>query len=159
MEEVRVRLAEKKDVSEILELLRHLAKYEDELEQFTITENFLLKAIFGDSPYAQYYVLEENGHIVGTVGTFLTLSTYKGRFVLNFQDLIVKEECRGKGYGKKLIDVVFQAALEKDCCRVDWGVLGWNKPAIKFYKEVGAAMIEGNPSFSISEEQIKKFGM
>jgi GNAT superfamily N-acetyltransferase len=54
------------------------------------------------------------------------------------EDIVVTEEWRGKGAGKKLMDVLIKEAKDKGFVGINWQVLEWNEPAIKFYERYKA---------------------
>ena len=72
---------------------------------------------------------------------FHNFSTFLGRKGLYLEDLFVKPECRGKGYGKALLVRLAQIAVERNCGRLEWSVLDWNTPSIEFYEAMGATVM------------------
>ena len=135
------RFAEKADVGLILQFIRELAEYEKMLSDVVATEEILLEWIFEKQKAEVIFALEE-GREVGFALFFHNFSTFLGRAGLYLEDLYVKPECRGKGYGKGLLKVLAKIAVERGCGRFEWSCLNWNKPSIDFYLSLGAVPME-----------------
>lgn len=131
------RFAEEKDVSLILCFIKELAKYEEMLDEVVATEEILREWIF-DKKKAEVIFALEDGVEVGFALFFHNFSTFLGRSGVYLEDLYVKPEYRGKGYGKALIKKLAQIAVERGCGRLEWWCLDWNKPSIDFYLSLGA---------------------
>lgn len=140
---MNIRKAIKKDIPDMLSLIHELAIYEKEPEAVKTTPEDLLRDGFGENPFFQCIVVEENGSIQGMALYFFTWSTWEGCPSLYLEDLYVKESTRGKGFGLALLKKLAQIALEKKCKRFEWSVLDWNMPARNFYHSIGAAHKEG----------------
>jgi len=135
---VQITQAKKQDCPTILEFIRELAVYE-KLEHEVVTDVAMLeKSLFGAKPAAEVLFLEEDSHKVAIAIFFHNFSTFLGRPGLYLEDLFVKPECRGRGYGKRLLTYLAKLALERGCGRFEWWVLDWNKPALDFYRSLGA---------------------
>ena len=133
-----IRPAHVTDVPVILELIRDLATYERAPDDVTATEEQLVDVLFGDRPVAEVLLAFEAGSPVGFAFFFRNFSTWLGRPGLYLEDLFVKPEKRGKGYGRALLIYLAKIALKRGCGRMEWAVLDWNEPAIKFYHALGA---------------------
>jgi len=83
-------------------------------------------------------IAEENSEAAGFALFFHNFSTFVGRPGIYLEDLFVKPEHRGKGYGKALLRRLAEIAVERECGRLEWAVLDWNEPAIGFYQSLGA---------------------
>jgi len=136
--EFRIRLAQRDDVPTILTLIRELATYERAPNEVVATEEQLRENLFGAHPAAEVLIGEEAGEPVGFALFFHNFSTWMGRRGLYLEDLFVRPAVRGKGYGRALLVRLAQLARERDCGRMEWAVLDWNKPAIQFYLKLGA---------------------
>jgi GNAT superfamily N-acetyltransferase len=141
-ETCRIRPAAPEDVPLILSLIRQLAEYEKLLHEVKATEAELKTALFGARPYAECVIAEMGGKPAGFALFFHNFSTFLAKPGLYLEDLYVKPELRGKGVGRKLLAHLAALALARGCGRFEWAVLDWNAPAIKFYKDLGAAMME-----------------
>lgn len=137
MDEKQFRFAEEKDLSLILEFIRELADYEKMLDEVVATEDLLNEWIF-EKKVAEVIFVMENGIEVGFALFFHNFSTFLGRAGIYLEDLYVKPEYRGKGYGKALITKLASIAVERGCGRLEWWCLNWNKPSIDFYLSLGA---------------------
>jgi GNAT superfamily N-acetyltransferase len=106
--------------------------------------------LFGSSPIAHVFLAYENETPIGFALYFYNFSTFVGKPGIYLEDLYVREPFRGRGYGKALLEKLIQKAKEKDCGRLEWSVLNWNKPAIDFYKKMGAQPMEEWTTFRVS---------
>jgi GNAT superfamily N-acetyltransferase len=141
-ETCRIRPASPEDVPLILSLIRELAEYEKLLHEVKATEAGLKTALFGARPYAECVIAELGGKPAGFALFFHNFSTFLAKPGLYLEDLYVKPELRGKGVGKKLLAHLAALTLKRGCGRFEWAVLDWNEPAIKFYKSLGAEMMD-----------------
>jgi GNAT superfamily N-acetyltransferase len=133
-----IRTATAEDTKTICHLIRALAEYERLSHEVTLDEDRLREHLFGPRPFAEVLLAEEGGQVVGFALFFHTYSTFVGRPTLYLEDLFVRPEFRGRGYGKALLTALARLAVERGCGRVEWSVLNWNEPAIAFYRSLGA---------------------
>lgn len=138
---MNIRKASKKDMPQVLELIKELAIYEKEPDAVTITVADLEREGFGENPLFTCFVCEVNGKIVGAALVYFRFSTWKGR-TLHLEDLIVSEAYRGQGIGEALYRQVMTFAHQQGLKRVAWDVLDWNTGAIKFYERSGATIMK-----------------
>jgi GNAT superfamily N-acetyltransferase len=136
--EFQIRPAQLEDVPIILQLIRDLATSERAPNDVTATEKQLVDVLFGEKPAAEVLLAFEGQSPVGFAVFFYNFSTWLGRPGLYLEDLFVKPEKRGKGYGRALLVHLAKIAQRRDCGRMEWAVLDWNEPAIKFYRALGA---------------------
>jgi GNAT superfamily N-acetyltransferase len=135
---VNIRPAAEDDVGTIEELIRALAEYERLSQEVVMNSDLLRKALFGERPYAEVLIGEEDGEATGFALFFHNFSTFVGRPGIYLEDLFVKPEHRGKGLGRALLKRLAEIAVERGCGRMEWAVLDWNRPAIGFYEKLGA---------------------
>lgn len=147
-----IRPARVADVPVILELIRDLATYERAPDDVTATEEQLVDVLFGDRPVAEVLLAFEAGSPVGFAVFFRNFSTWLGRPGLYLEDLFVKPKKRGKGYGRALLIYLAKIALERGCGRMEWAVLDWNEPAIKFYHALGAKPMDEWTVFRLTRD-------
>lgn len=131
------RKAERTDVPLVLEFIRELADYEHMLNEVVATPELLEKWIFDERKAEVVFAVVE-GQEVGFALFFHNFSTFLGRAGIYLEDLYVRPEFRGKGYGKALIRELARIAVERGCGRLEWWCLDWNKPSIDFYLSLGA---------------------
>ena len=155
MEQIQFRYAEEKDAALILQFIKDLAKYENMLDEVVATEELLIEWIFKKEKAEVIFVLEENQE-VGFALFFHNFSTFLGRAGIYLEDLYVKPEYRGKGYGKALLKKLAQIAVERGCGRLEWWCLDWNKPSIDFYLSLGAEPMEDWTVYRIAGESLNK---
>jgi GNAT superfamily N-acetyltransferase len=133
-----IRAASIADVPAICRLIRGLAAYERLSHRVTLDEERLRQHLFGPRPFAEVLLVEEGGEVIGFALFFPCYSTFQARPILYLEDLFVEPEHRGKGHGKALFVALAYLAVERGWCRVEWSVLDWNEPAIRFYRSLGA---------------------
>lgn len=133
----QIRKAKESDTPIIFDLIRKLAVYEKLENEITTSVEELRENIFTNR-YAEVIIAEEDGQPVGFALYFFNFSTFLGKPGLYLEDLFVEPDCRGKGYGKKLFEELAKIAQTKKCGRLEWWVLDWNTPAIKFYESLSA---------------------
>ena len=138
MNDPLIREAIAADVPVILGLIRELAEYERLLDMVVATEASLHRSLFGPRPFAEALVLEVGGEAVGFALFFHNFSTFLGKPGVYLEDLFIRPAFRGQGLGKLLLSRVAQIAVERDCGRMEWSVLNWNEPAIRFYESLEA---------------------
>ncbi len=156
MKTLRIRPATPADVPVILELIRDLAAYERAPSEVTATEEQLLQVLFGEKPVAEVLLAFEGNTSVGFAVFFHNFSTWLGRAGLYLEDLFVRPEHRGKGYGRALLVDLARIARDRGCGRMEWAVLDWNDPAIEFYKKLGASSLDEWKIFRLTHEGIAR---
>ena len=152
----KIRAAKVDDVQIILGLIRDLATYERAPEEVVTTEEQLIDVLFGERPVAEVLLAFEKESPVGFAVYFYNFSTWLGRPGLYLEDLFVKPESRGKGYGRALLVELAKIARDRRCGRMEWAVLDWNEPAIKFYRTLGAKPMHEWTVFRLTREEIAK---
>ena len=156
MDNFAIRVAIVDDVPIILELIHALATYERAPNEVTATEQGLVEVLFGEKPAAEVLLAFENETAVGFAVFFHNFSTWLGRPGLYLEDLFVKPEHRGKGYGRALLIHLAKIARERGCGRMEWAVLDWNEPAIEFYRKLGAKPMGEWTVFRLTRDGIAK---
>ncbi len=126
----------------VLGLIRELAEYEKLGHEVVATERDLYAALFCEKPVAECIIAELDNAVIGFALFFHNFSTFVGKPGLYLEDLYVKPEFRGQGFGKKMLAHLANLAVQRDCGRFEWAVLDWNAPAIRFYQRLGAQMME-----------------
>ena len=152
----QIRPAQVEDVPLILQLIRDLATYERAPNDVTATEEQLVDVLFGPKPSAEVLLAFEDKTPVGFAVFFHNFSTWLGRPGLYLEDLFVKPEQRGKGYGRALLVDLARIARDRGCGRMEWAVLDWNDPAIQFYHKLGAKPMDEWTVFRLTQADIAK---
>ena len=135
--ELCFRLANRSDTALILRFIKELADYEKMADEVVANEQLLEEWIF-DKQKAEVIFAVADGKEVGFALFFHNFSTFLGRAGIYLEDLYVKPEYRGKGYGKSILKKLASIAVERGCGRLEWWCLDWNKPSIDFYLSLGA---------------------
>ena len=151
-----IRSATIADVPIILELIRALATYERAPNEVTATKEQLVDVLFGEKPAAEVLLAFEAGAPVGFAVYFYNFSTWLGRPGLYLEDLFVRPEDRGKGYGRALLVHLAKIAHDRGCGRMEWAVLDWNQPAIDFYRKLGARPLDDWTVFRLTRDGIAR---
>ena len=136
-----IRFAAPGDEHVILGLIRELAEYEHALDEVIATPELLAEWLF-ERKTCECLILSTGGEDVGMALFFHNFSTWLGRGGIYLEDLYVKPEHRGKGFGTALLAKLAQIALERGCGRLEWACLDWNAPSIEFYKSLGAQTMD-----------------
>lgn len=138
--DLRIRRATARDVPAILTLIRGLAEYERLAHQVEATLDRLRRHGFGRRPYFEALLCRRDRAPVGFALYFFTYSTFLARPTLYLEDLFVLPEARGRGAGRALLRALARIAVRRGCGRMEWTVLDWNTPAIRFYRRLGAGL-------------------
>jgi GNAT superfamily N-acetyltransferase len=154
-----IRPATAADTPTICRLIRGLAEYERLVDEVALDEGRLHEHLFGPRPFAEVLLAEESGAVVGFALFFHNYSTFRGRPTLFLEDLFVEPAHRGKGHGKALLRALARLAVERDCARLEWSVLNWNEPAIRFYRALGAAPLDGWTVYRLTGEALRRLSV
>jgi GNAT superfamily N-acetyltransferase len=135
---LRIDPATPADIPLILDLIRELAEYEHEPDSAQATPDQLHTALFGEHPASEAVIARLDGEPAGWAIWFQTFSTWTGKPGLWLEDLYVRPTARRAGVGKALLVYLAQVCVERGYGRFEWSVLDWNKPALDFYRTLGA---------------------
>ena len=151
-----IRPATREDARELLGLIRALADYEKLAHMVSTDEAMLERELFAPGSPAQALICRVDGEAVGMAIYFHNFSTFLGRKGLYLEDLFVKPEHRGRGYGKALLLATARIAHQRNCGRFEWMVLDWNTPSIRFYESLGAKRLDEWRLFRVTGEALEK---
>ncbi len=149
-----IRFAKRKDTKLILKFIRGLAEYEKLLDEVTADERILEESLFNKKT-AEVIIAEYNKLPVGFALFFHNFSTFLGKPGIYLEDLYIEPEYRGRGFGKKLLAFLANLCMERDCGRLEWWVLDWNKPSIDFYKSIDAVPMDEWTTFRMTGDSIE----
>ncbi|MCW8880286.1 MAG: GNAT family N-acetyltransferase [Kangiellaceae bacterium] len=138
MQDLIIRNGQPQDCELVLDFITRLAEYEKLAHEVVATKEQLHKTLFGEKAYAEVIIAEYKGKPVGFALYFYNYSTFLAKPGLYLEDLYVLPEVRGKKIGKALLVELAKVAVANGCGRFEWWVLDWNKPAIDFYRSIGA---------------------
>lgn len=137
-----IKFASVNDVPIIFNFIKELAEYEKLLDEVVATEEILREKLFGEKKYAEVILAYVDNVPVGFALFFHNFSTFLGKPGIYLEDLYVVPHMRGKGVAKKILAFLAKLTIDRDCGRLEWSVLDWNKPAIDFYKSIGATPMD-----------------
>ena len=151
-----IRPAKPEEAGRVLELINRLAVYEKCANEVVADEATLYHSLFVEKS-AEVVFAEEDGVIVGFALFFHNFSTFVGRKGLYLEDLFIVPEKRGLGYGKALLKYLARIAVERNCGRMEWICLDWNKPALSVYRSIGAVPMSEWTVQRLDEASLKAF--
>jgi len=153
---MNIRKGNPEDMKSVLELIQELAIFEKEPCAVLITVDDLMRDGFGENPLFHVFVAEVEKEIVGIALYYYRYSTWKGK-TIHLEDLIVKEKMRGTGLGSALYSEIMKQGKKDNVRRIEWNVLDWNTPAVNFYKNSGAKILEEWRVVQMDEAGINSF--
>lgn len=136
---MHIRPGTKKDLPQVLDLIKELAEYERAPQEVDNTIERMEQDGFGPEKVFDFLVAEENEKILGLALYYYSYSTWKGKCIY-LEDLVVTQSQRRRGVGRLLFRELMEIAKKKEARRLSWQVLEWNMPAINFYKSIGATL-------------------
>ena len=149
-----IRHAVEKDAGLILQFVKDLAEYEHMSDQVVATEDLLRLWLF-EKKKAEVLIGEMDGEPVAFALFFHNFSTFLGKAGIYLEDLFVKPEARGRGFGKAMLQRLARITLERDCGRLEWWCLDWNKPSIDFYLSLGAEPMEDWTIYRVTGDKLR----
>ncbi len=156
VDNLRIERAQERDVPVILSFIKELAEYERLSHEVVATEEMLRSTLFGERRVAEVLIAYEGARAVGFALFFHNFSTFLGRPGIYLEDLYVQPSARGRGIGRALLGSLARLALERECGRLEWAVLDWNEPAIRFYRRLGAVPMEEWTVFRATGETLAR---
>lgn len=153
-----IREATPADVPAIMQLIHDLAEYEKAPQEVETNEVEIAAALFADQPKVFAHVIDLDGEVIGMAIWFLNFSTWLGKHGIYLEDLYVKPEYRGRGYGLAMLKFLAALCVQRGYGRFQWWVLDWNTPSIEFYKSQGAIAMDEWTVYRVSGEALKTLG-
>lgn len=154
MSDLTIRQGRRSDVPQVMALIRELATYEKAPDEVTNTEADMEKEFDRSDPAFRLLVAEKGDTILGIAVFFVKYSTWKGRG-LYLDDIVVKEQHRGKGIGSALFNELLNIVRNEGFRQLHWQVLDWNEPAINFYRKYNATLDPEWINCKLEESQLK----
>ncbi|MXQ10121.1 GNAT family N-acetyltransferase [Microvirga makkahensis] len=137
-----IRKADERDVALVFSFIRELAEYERLAHEIDASEADIAMALFGPNPRVFADIAEWEGRSAGFALWFYNFSTFRGRHGIYLEDLFVRPEFRSKGIGRALLRHLARRCMAEGLARLEWWVLDWNEPALKFYRSIGAVPMD-----------------
>ncbi len=154
---MRIETSTQRDVPQILQMLREFAEFEKLSEFCTVTEERLSEAMFGERPCVEgLMAFDEAGNAIGYALFYENFASFRGQRGIYLEDLYTAPEMRGRGAGLAMLKHLAKIARARGCERMDWLVLKWNEPAIKFYEKIGAQIDADERHCKLVGESLKK---
>jgi GNAT superfamily N-acetyltransferase len=153
-----IRPAAREDSALIFSFIRELAEYEKLASDVVTSEAEIADALFGENPRVFCDIAECAGEPAGFALWFYNFSTFRGRHGIYLEDLYVRPEFRSHGLGKALLANLAKRCVTEGCARLEWSVLTWNMPAVRFYESLGARHSEGWLPFRLTGEALERLG-
>jgi GNAT superfamily N-acetyltransferase len=136
--QLNIRPATPADAATIANLVRELADYEKLAHEAKATPADFARELESPNPVIHVLIAEWNGEPAGFALYFFNFSTFVGRPGIYLEDLFVRPAHRSRGIGRELLRALARIAEQRDCGRMEWAVLDWNEPALRFYKSLDA---------------------
>jgi GNAT superfamily N-acetyltransferase len=152
-----IRPAAPEDLPLIASLVRELAEYEKLADQAVATEADFAESLFGPHPKAYALIVEQDGQPAGFAIYFYNYSTFLGRPGIYVEDVFIRPEFRRGGFGRAIFKYLAQKAVAENCGRMEWWVLDWNEPAIRFYAGLGAVPMDEWTVQRLTGDALKNF--
>jgi ribosomal protein S18 acetylase RimI-like enzyme len=156
MSEFRIKQADENNIPQIIALIREFAEYENLLDFCEVTEERLNAALFGETKVAEAIVVFREDAAVAYAIFYPNFASFRGQRGIYLEDIYIKQESRGRGVGEMMLKYIAKLGKERGFERMDFQVLEWNAPAIKFYEKLGAERDEEERHFRFVGESFAK---
>lgn len=150
-----IRAVQPGEEAALLQLILELAAYERLAHEVEATEARLHDALFRAGSSVEAALVREGEAIAGYALWFYNFSTFTGRHGLYLEDVYIRPEFRGRGYGEAVMRHLAGVADRRDCSRMEWAVLDWNEPAIGFYKRLGATAMDEWTVYRLKDDALQ----
>jgi len=144
---------DEKNFDEFFGLIIKLAEFEKLTPPDEAAKKRMKRHATQDNPYYEAYICRVDNKPIGYLFFFMSYSSFLGRPTLYLEDIFVLKEFRGKGYGKKMFNFLIKQAQDRDCGRMEWCALKWNKKAIEFYEKMGAKPLDEWTYFRLTQDK------
>ena len=150
-----LRFATEDDAGLVLDFIRQLAESVKLSDEVVADENQLRTTLFGERQVAEVVIASYKGEPAGFALFFHSYSTFLGQPGIYLEDLFVIPGVRGRGIGRILLSFLARLAVERGCGRLEWAVIDWNEPAIRFYKRLGAQVLEDRRTYRLTGDALE----
>jgi GNAT superfamily N-acetyltransferase len=151
---IEVRPARPGDEAEIVAMIQELAEFENAIEDCTVTENQISRALFDDQPTAFCHIAEVDGAPAAVAVWFRNFSTWDGVAGIHLEDLYVRDQFRRRGLARTLLATLARECADKGYSRLSWAVLDWNVNAIALYDNVGGRQLSEWITYRVSGPEL-----
>lgn len=154
---MNIRKADSEDLPQIVAMMREFAEFENLLGEFSLDVERLSATAFGERAFVRLLVAAEaENNLMGFALLYPKFASFRGERSLYLEDLYVRKDARGRGFGLALLKTAAKMAKAEGFARLDWQALKWNTPAIDFYHKIGAQSDESNINFRLIGEDFEK---
>lgn len=158
LKDLDIRFAVKNDSGLLLDFIKRLAAYEKKSDQVVATVSDIKKSLF-ENKYAEAVIAYYNNAPIGFAVFFHNFSSFLGKPGIYIEDLYVDEKHRGMGVGSRMLSFIADLALRRGCEILEFSVLKWNKPSIRFYKNLGAEEKNEWSNYRFSGRALKRLAL
>lgn len=151
-----IRPAKPDEAGLVLDFIKKLAEYEKCSNEVVTDETTVYHSLFVEHS-AEVVFAEEDCVVIGFALFFHNFSTFVGRKGLYLEDLFIIPEKRGRGYGKAMLKHLAKIAVERNCGRMEWICLDWNKSALNVYRSIGAIPMDEWTVQRLTEPVLRQF--
>ena len=152
---IQFRMATDKDTATVMRFIRELAEHQRLSHALMATEDSIRKWVF-EERLADVVIACDNGEDVGFALYYRNFSTILGRVGIHLEDLYVRPEYRGRGYGKALLGFLASLTVKEGCGRLEWICLDWNRPSVEFYLGIGATPLNEWTTYRLDGEALER---
>lgn len=153
--QIRIEKVTSGEVGAVIELMREFAEFENLLDHFETTVARLDRAMFGEGAFVEGLIAFDREDAIGYALFFPYFASFRGQRGLYLEDIYIKQEYRGKGVGEAMLKKIARTAEKRGFERIDFMVLEWNTPAVKFYEKLGAVRDEDERHFKFTDGAFK----
>jgi GNAT superfamily N-acetyltransferase len=146
------------EIPTLLELIRELARFEKLEHEVEATAELLHQSLFAAPPVAGALLARSDGEAIGYAIYFFTFSSFVGRAGIWLEDVYVRPPFRQRGLGRRLLESVARIGVERGCGRFEWTALNWNKPALEFYRGLGARVLDEWVLLRLNRPELQRLG-
>ncbi len=154
--EIQIERITAADLTDVILMMREFAAYEDLLEYCTATEERLHRAMFGDGSFVEGMIARGGDKALGYAIFHPSFSSFRAERGLYLEDLYVDAEYRRHDLGHRMIRMIAERADELGFERIDFMVLDWNEPAVRFYLKHGAEKNDDESHFKFAGEAFRR---
>jgi GNAT superfamily N-acetyltransferase len=155
---LRIRPATPDDAALVHRFICELASYEREPDAVEVTPGELARQLAGQPPPFECLIAELGAEPAGFALFYQTYSTWRGRQGIWLEDLYVPEPMRRHGIGRALLSEVARITVERGFARLEWSVLNWNRPALDFYRSLGAQALDEWTVHRLTGDALERLG-
>lgn len=141
-----VRKATPKDMDLLYEMINGLATFEKRPEDMTGSIKTLKYWLF-EKKIATAVIAEIDNKPIGYTIYYPTFASFATKMNAYIEDLFIKPEYRGKGFGKEFFHKLLEMIKDEGYSKLEWSCLDWNTLSIEFYKKLGAKEETGRVYF------------